>query len=179
MNPMARQTWTHQQREHALQLALDTNATDASKQTGIPRATIKSWMHRHASGNTTLTRIGDQIEVVHKQQLTVAQRMLNLADNLVDDAERLRQQLFAPSITKKVVTVGSGNGVSHAEVVEVHTDQPTYAEQTRIMTSIAIAVDKIQLMTGEATSREEFVDRTAQREKLLNRVDELAARRSA
>jgi hypothetical protein len=158
---------------------LDTNVAQAAAETGIPKATIKSWLHRHASGNATLTRVADQIDTVHQKQLTVAQRMLNLADALVDDAEKLRQQLFAPSITKKVVTVGAGNGFSHAEVVTVHTDQPTYAEQTRIMTSIAIAIDKIQLMTGEATSREEFVDRTAQREKLLNRVDELAARRSA
>ena len=93
----------------------------------------------------------------------------------MDDADRLRRQLFAPCVEKRAMTVSDGQAVgSHVEVVEIERDQPTFAEQAKIMVSLGIAADKLQLLTGQATERVEHVARAhPDQEHELARVLEL------
>jgi hypothetical protein len=58
------------------------------------------------------------------------------------------------------------------EIVEVERDTPTFSEQVRIMTAVAIAVDKIQVLTGGVTSRVgiQIPDRIPEYEEALDRT---------
>ena len=73
-----------------------------------------------------------------------ARRQGELASALLDDAERLRRELFAPCVERKAMTVALGRGAgSKVEIVDVLRDQPTHEAQARIMVAIGIAVDKV------------------------------------
>lgn len=104
------------------------------------------------------------------------QRKTELAADLLEDLQRLRVQLFAPCIEQKVVTLSGGQGNSATwEIVEVARDKPTFTDQVKILTSIGIAVDKVQILTGAATDR---IDITGDvRARAVELADELAARR--
>lgn len=105
------------------------------------------------------------------------ERRVTLAHALLDDVTRLRAELFAPVVKRQVVTLSGGKeGQATADIVDVELDQPTFADQKAIMTSIAIAVDKVQILSGGATQRTETID--ASPEHVTGLVDELAERRS-
>ena len=138
--------WTDDQRTDALEHYKAVGAAEASRRTGIPAGTIYSWAHD--AGLTGPARLGQ----ANGQIATVAARKAQLATDLLDDAQRLRAQLFAPAIERKAMAVSDGRDMcSHVEIVDIRRSKPTFAEQTRIVTSIAIAVDKVQVLTGEAT----------------------------
>ena len=79
---------------------------------------------------------------------SIETRRNELADRLIDDAERLRVQLFAPVTVKKVVVLPVGNGQSEAEIVEVELTEPTFADKRLIVASIAQVVDKLSALTA-------------------------------
>lgn len=81
-------------------------------------------------------------------ELSLADRKARLAADLLGDAEKLRLQLFHPTVRKEVKVTGLGEGVTEAEVVEVELDEPTFADKKLIVGSIAGIVD--QLATLEA-----------------------------
>lgn len=63
-----------------------------------------------------------------------------------------------------------------------HIGKPEVVAETSARDSIIIigtAVDKVQLLTGQATERSEHVDATDARNRLVARVDEIASRRTA
>jgi hypothetical protein len=63
---------------------------------------------------------------------------------LFEDVQRLRDQLFAATLEKKII--GSADG--GFRVAQVKRDVPTFSDQKTIMTAVAIAVDKIHVLTG-------------------------------
>ena len=171
---MTRRTFTPEQRAIAVELYRVHGARKAAgmcHEQGIvctPQA-IHKWANAAGVKTESVDNTGNQ---VRGARLSAEARKLALADDLLDDAQRLRRQLFAPA------RVHSFGGVEH-EVHFADLAQPTFADQTKIMTSVAIAVDKIQLLTGQATSREEHTvtDRRAL-EAQAAELDELAARRA-
>lgn len=99
---------------------------------------------------------------------TVAERKAQLAVDLLGDVERLRLQMFAPTTERRAMVVSDGEGLgSHVELVDIEREQPTFAEQKTLVTTIAVAVDK--LVELDAGSEEEPADG----------IDELAERRAA
>lgn len=107
---------------------------------------------------------------------TVAERKAQLAEDLLADAQRLRSQLWAPCVERKPMLVGIERRV---RVVDTKLKQPSFTDQRAIMTSIAIAVDKIQILTGEATERIETITGRTVGDEALAVVDELALRRAS
>lgn len=146
---MARQRYTPDQRQHAIDLAVAHGASEAARRAGIAEGTIASWMHRSGIGilarEQTLAR-------VEAKQATLAERRAKLALALMGDIERLRLQLFAPALERKAMASGK-----EIEVVDIHHDEPTFSDKKALMTTIAIAVDKVLLLSGEATSRTELI----------------------
>lgn len=169
-NVMARQRHTPEQRQQAIDLALESGQSEASRRTGIPIGTIVSWMSR--AGLTT--HATETLAVAnHARALTLAQRRAKLAEDLMGDIERLRLQLFAPCLERKAMSA-AGVGI---EVVDIHHAQPTFGDKKALMTTIAIAIDKVLLLSGEATQRTELLgapDR-ARAEQRLAKVLELKA----
>lgn len=148
---------TQAQRDEAVELARQIGAAEAGRRLGINANTLRSWMTRYAAGGpieANQERRQTMAAATATKLLVSAERKTQLAANLLDDAERLRAQLFAPCIERRAMTVSGGKDFgSSIEVAEVHHDKPPFADQRQIMTSIAIAVDKILLLTGEATER--------------------------
>ena len=151
----------------------EVGQSETARLTGIPHGTIASWAKR---SGVTSPEPGLIMKAALANQASWATRKVELAHRLTDDLERLRQQLFAPTVERKVVVVSDGATLgSHAEIVDVERDAPTHADQKAIMTTLAIGVDKVLLMLGEATERIETLppQRTPEIEQELAKVIEL------
>jgi hypothetical protein len=138
-------------------------------------------------------RTGDvraQTAAARARRLDRAQELRDeLALGLLDDACRLRDQLFRPITYTKPMTrsLGSEGGEGGAnlgqeiEIVRYTEDQPTFRDQQAIATSVAIVIDKAMLLLGEVTERTETLvrDPALRRARIAEVRDELAARREA
>jgi len=164
---------TAAEKAEALRLVAEVGQSETARLTGIPHGTIASWAKR---SGVTSPEPGLIMKAALANQASWATRKVELAHRLTDDLERLRQQLFAPTVERKVVVVSDGATLgSHAEIVDVERDAPTHADQKAIMTTLAIGVDKVLLMLGEATERIETLppQRTPEIEQELAKVIEL------
>lgn len=179
---MAR-TYTEDDKANAVALCIEVGPTEASKRLDIPKSSIASWLTPDdqvvmAERVTAKTRAATEARA---RQLD-AERMA-LALDLMDDIGRLRAQLFDPCVERKVVTLaGSKDETGSWEIVDIERDAPTFSDQKAIMTTLAIAVDKVQVLTGEATERIEHrqvPERTPEQERELDRTLSLVRDRVA
>lgn len=111
---------------------------------GVTRNEIS---RRTGRGVATITRIA-QAEglsfsgaemmrpALERQGLDLRARRLALADGLLDDARRLREQLFKPSMIYWPDYKTGG-------VIKQKIKEPTAADKRNLMTAIGIAVDKV------------------------------------
>lgn len=147
---MARRTYTDAEKAEALALYAEVGG-EAARRTGIAIGTLQSWASRagvQAPASETMAL------AVEASLVSLAERKARLAAGLMDDIARLRAQLFAPTTERKVVTLAGPHGLGATwETADVELDHPRFTDQKAIMTSIAIAVDKVQILTGEATER--------------------------
>lgn len=149
--------WSEDDKAHALdQLRNGDTLAQVHHDTGIPRRTLAQWAQREgldvvdAQARAKTARAREALGAV-----TAAKRA-ELAAGLMADAQRLRTQLFAPVVEKRAMAINVGHDQGQEiEVAEVPLERPTPSDQVKIMTAVAIAVDKIQLLTGEATERHE------------------------
>lgn len=175
-----RQRYTQQQRDEALALFVEHGPAEASRRTGIPDGTIASWAHRAGIASEAPERVAPANA---QRQATIATRKAALAERMLTKAEQILAQLDAQLIEKhvKVVSMGSQNG-SEVEIVEVTYDRPPTADQKRIVDAVAVLVDKLQLLTGEATTAVHVMGEQtepAQRGQLVSVVSKLAERAAA
>jgi hypothetical protein len=165
---MPRRTYTDAERHDALRLYETDGPRAVEDQLGIPASTVVDWAK--AAGIRTRS-VATKTDAIQASMLTLAERKAQLASAILDDVEKLRQQLFASTVERKPMVVSDGQHAgSHVEIVDVDLDQPTFTDQKAIMTSIAIGVDKVLLLSGEATSRVEvrtFDDLDRELEQLL------------
>lgn len=171
---MGKRKHTDEQKARALELYQTDGPTEAGRQTGIDKSTITRWAKD--AGLSTLgtekTRAATEARIA-----STADRKARLAADLLDDLERLRLQLFEPCVERKAMAISGGmHEPGRVEIVDIDRDQPTFVEQKQIMTTLAIGVDKVLLMTGEATARIEsgpMPDRTPEQEQELAKVLDL------
>jgi transposase-like protein len=170
-----KRTYSDEQRAMALALYAECGARETSRKMAeqdidVHEATIRSWARK---GNVETKANENRSAVVVGNRLTIEARKQALADGLLEDAMRLRGQLFAPTM------VHSFGGPDH-NFDEARINEPTFRDKQAILTTIGIAVDKIQILTGGATSREEHVMRDRQAlEARAAELDELATRRAS
>ena len=151
---MAAQKWTEEQRAEALQLHHHHGPAEAERRTGIPRATIKSWARRAGVLTSVVPPPGLEAAIA-TSAMVAEQRRLDLADGLLDDVSKLRARLFEPMTYSHVKVVGGGDTGTYATQVDVEAPQPVPGDQLKLVQSITALIDKVQLLTGEATSRED------------------------
>jgi cell division septum initiation protein DivIVA len=177
---MQRMQWTPDQRDEALRLLAEVGKAEAARRTGIPAGTIASWGARTgvAAPAAEQTRVATDARLA-----TIAERKARLAERMLTEAEGMVGQLHQRTYERKPMVVSDGQAAgSHIEIAEVTYDRPPTADQKRIVEAVAILVDKIQLLTGDATARIEQTGEggvPVKREQLVTVVDQLAARRSA
>lgn len=153
--------YTDEQKAEATALYSEVGPSEVERRLGIPKGTVTGWAK--AEGRTF-----DSQKTAAATAQSVEIRKSRLAEGLLDDAEKLRAQLFDAT---KVFHFDKDGDFHDAEL-----DQPTFADQKNIMTALAIAVDKLQLLTGGATQRSDDMGRVELETKLAQ-FDELAVRR--
>lgn len=169
---MARRSYTDAEKAEALELHATVGPAEAARRTGITKGTIESWASRaglQAPASETTAA------AVEASLVSLADRKAQLAADLMGDIERLRRSLWEPCVEKRLMTVGTGDGKSRIQVGECERDQPTFDDQKRIMTTLAIAIDKVQILTGDATERIDHRHTTPIDEELDQLAADLAA----
>lgn len=139
-------SYTDEQRAEALDLYQQLGPSEAARRAGVPKGTISSWVRRAGLKTSVPENLRAATEV---GRLTLEQRRQKLASNLLGDIERLRGQLFEPA---ESIHWDKDGGFHRARISE-----PTFSDKKALATSLAILVDKVLLLTGQATSRTETV----------------------
>ena len=169
--------YTDAEKDAARALCVEIGLGEAHDKLGIPKATLSRWLtpEQAAEMHQRFHHKTSRATEVHALSMEAKKRAF--AEALMGDLKKLRSQLFAPCVEDKVVTLAGAHGQSATwDIVEVHRDKPTFADQVKILTSIGIAVDKVQILTGEATDR---IDITGDvRARATELADELAQRRA-
>lgn len=139
-------------RQRALDIYVERGVKDAADELGIPATTISSWARRAGVSTNAPENLAAAVEA---RSLRLEVKRGELAERMYDEAGKLLDHLWQPTEYVKIVTVGQGEGYSEVAVGRVTVEQPTFRDQQAIMTSVGIAVDKAQLLSGEATERSE------------------------
>lgn len=169
--------YSPERKAEALDLLATVGKAEAGRRTGIPVGTIAAWGSR--CGVAAPAEQPARQAQVAARAATIAERKGKLAERMLGKAEAILGQLDAPVTEKVVKVVGQGYQLGSAvEIVEVTYDRPPTADQKRIVDAVAVLVDKVQLLTGEATSRPEMLNgaEPVPRGQLLSVVEKLAAK---
>lgn len=178
-------TYTDTEKADAVAVYVEHGLAEAHRRTGIAKNNLQRWAKSAGHDLAQLTdRAAQKTAAATETRLAnMAARRADLASDLMGDVQRLRAQLFAPCVERKAMVVSQGKDIgSEVEVVDIAHDQPPFREQQAIMTTLAIAVDKIQILTGEATERIEHravPQRTPDQERELAQVLDLHKRQAA
>jgi hypothetical protein len=133
-----------EEKARALEIYQGEGAAEASRQTGIPRATISKWASR--AGVTVSPERHEKLSAaVQAAQLTLAERRSRLAIDLMTEAETERGRLRQAVTERRVSASG--------RLVEWTEDEPSPSDRRAIATTAAILIDKSLLLSGEATTR--------------------------
>lgn len=127
---MARRTYTPEQRAEALELYAQHGAVETCRRTGIAKGTLQSWAHR--SGVATACNENRRANVEALKAKWDERRIV-----MVHEIGAVAHMALAQA--EEAVALGRGR------------DAKDFA------TTMAILVDKAQLLTGAATSRHETV----------------------
>jgi hypothetical protein len=110
-----------------------------------------------------------------------ASHKAELADEFGERIQQLLARAFAPCIQKEVKVVPGPQGAgSQVQLIEVPLNLPTPADQVKLLTGVAILVDKASLLSGDATSRVETakLNSSEAAERLLHVRDDIATRKA-
>jgi hypothetical protein len=93
-----------------------------------------------------------------RSRRSIEECRLQMASDLLDDAERLRAQLFGPAVvhhwgSKTTWDSTKRSSVSVPVFLQETIAEPTFADKSKLLIAIGIAIDKAQLLSGQATSR--------------------------
>lgn len=149
--------YTTEQRTEALEIYATEGLAAAAKHLGCSKQTIVTWADKEDPPVRPPAQSTAKTEAARKVwQDEMDARKRDLASGLMDDIAKLRDRMFAPCVERKIVTIaGSVKEQGTWQVAEVDRDEPTFGDQKSLMTTIAIAVDKVQVLTGGATQRTE------------------------
>ncbi len=147
-NGNGRREYSEEERDAALAIFEQEGLSEAVRQTGISKGTISSWAHR--DGVQTVCTPEQAAE--RERRVSVMRSVL--AEKVIIDADRLRAQMWQPTLRREAHTVSDGKDAgSHVEIVDIELPEPTFADKKAIMTSVAIAVDKTEVLMGRADPR--------------------------
>jgi hypothetical protein len=169
--------WTAEQKEEALGIYVASGPAEASRQTGIPAGLVSKWAQRAGMVSKAAKATSRATETAKANREV---RKALLAEALLEDGEKLRKQLWAPAKVHNWGTVSTREGnatTTTTEWQEHEIAEPTFADKRMILQAVATAIDKSQLLAGEATSRSEQVSTTELEKALSDAIPDPAARR--
>lgn len=163
MQRMAPRTRHSQEtKDEAIRLQAEVGTVEAARRLGLSTGTVAAWVSRAGQSiPATPAQAAARASITASVIANTAARRTQIAEALLEDADRLRQQLFAPTIRREVKVVSGGQmREGRVEIVDVELDQPTFADQRHIVASVTGLLDKALLMLGEATERVEQLTAT-------------------
>lgn len=151
-------------KQRAIAIAQTAGPAEASKATGIPAGTIRSWLHRLQRNDKTLQHSATQRPGKKMRQLQeeaveravqqageyIAERLKGLADNLYSLAEK--------SIGKIDVAISDPDELPKGKQGEAH-DRDGAAWLRSLVGVLSQSIDKAQLLSGKPTTRPEVTQR--------------------
>ncbi len=167
--------WTEGQITEALALAVATSIREASRQTGIPLATLHRHMQRavppeqrnrpkHGTAERNGTeRVGQKLEAmaneVRERAVAAAAEKVTeaITERLAGMADRL-YRLADKAVTKVDVAISDPHEVPPGKQPEPH-DRDGAAWLRSLVGVMAQAIDKAQLLSGKPTARPEVTER--------------------
>lgn len=123
---MSRRVYSDEQREEALRIYETDGPSAAAEATGVPKSTIRSWAK---SDGVRTVRNQNTREATEAAQADAKALRAELSLGLMQDAKRMREELWNPSIA-----------ISAGQVVEAPRAVPEV--QLKMLTGIGIAIDK-------------------------------------
>lgn len=132
----------------------------------IQRRAVEEGWTRDGVAGTTITAaetLPETAERLQRAQLSIEERRksleikrIQLAEDLIDTAEHLRKRILSPTTVREAKIVPQGTGLgSDVEIVDIDLPEAPAGQSKDLAIALAIAIDKSQLLTGEATSRAE------------------------
>lgn len=158
----ARRTYSEAKRQRALKIYESQGPTAVHRLMGIPTSTVERWAKKHGVRSIRNEKMAAAIEA---RKLDFDKRRQNLALNLMGDSERLREQLFSEATVHHWDKDGN--------LLKATLNMPTFVDQKQIAIAFGTIVDKMQLLSGGPTSRDEVT--ADHRSALLAKVEKLAA----
>lgn len=159
---MTRRSYTDQQRADALELYVEHGLAEAARLSAVPRGTLSSWAVRAGLQTDAAAAAAqrEQTEAARARWAEVLQAdREELAGRLLAEVHTLLDQVQEPTTYYRVVTLSGGTGVgASAEVVPVDVPHPLAKDQQARVAAVAALVDKLQLLTGQATERHDLGD---------------------
>jgi hypothetical protein len=121
--------YTEAQRAEALSLYESSGPTAAGAQLGIPKETIMSWAKKAGirTVRTEATRAAVEAKVVDGKL-----RRQELAALLLEDAHKLRKQLWEPTMA---FSFGGKDNTYEEQLIP----EPTFADKKNIMSAVSVA----------------------------------------
>lgn len=153
----AQRTYTEQQKEQALKLYEIEGPSAVQAQLGIPKSTVRGWARKQGTRTvrTERTRAATEARTADLQA-----RRQELKALLIDDAHRLREQLWKPA---RLVNFGGKDNTLN----ETKLDEPLFADKKNIMSAVGIAVDRVVKL--------ETVDADGGADEAVSLLDRIAA----
>ena len=129
--------YTEAQRAEAIELYRTDGPTAVTEQLGIPKQTVQDWARKAGvrTVRTSATR-----EATEARAVDLKARRQELAELLLDDAHRLRKQLWEPTMAFSFG--GKDNTYEEAQIPE-----PTFGDKKNIMSSVSTAMNTVVNMT--------------------------------
>ena len=150
---MSRRSYSDEQKAEALALYAEVGAAEAARRTGIKRGTLVSWASRAGVATDAAANLRAATEVaIERRRYVAAEFRSQMLDSLAEIATKA-----AAAELDRI----AGSKASLHEIVGARTR----------------AIHDLQLLSGDATSRTESVERTPEVDAELAKVIEL--RRSA
>lgn len=134
-------SYSDSERADALKVCEQVGLYSAVKQTGIPRATLFSWMQKAGvkTSNSEKTQAATEAHLAN-----IEERRARIRAKLLQRAEQLLDRV-------------TGSYTTHVgrEATPVQTDVPPAAACKDLAVAVGILIDKFRLECGEVTGREE------------------------
>jgi hypothetical protein len=147
-------------RESALAVYRDRGLATAARETGVPKSTLRRWAQAAGMDTARLsahTR-SQTMAAVEQHRLTMAERRIAMAEALMTEAEVELTRLRQAKAERKLSASG--------KEVTWELAEPEPGDRRNIATTVAILLDKSNLLSGEVTSRTESLTAEQARERV-------------
>ena len=136
-----RRTYTPEQKQDALELYREYGGREAEKRAGISRKTISKWASLAGIPSTA----SKKMEAANRAKRAIDEsRLHDLAADMFDDIEHLRSRLREKTVEFR-----------GQQAKRVEYEEPPADAVKNLVIAMATLTDKLLLLTGKATGRQE------------------------